>query len=49
MNKTKDTLIQIISEKRMRKVLAEKRRTGKSFRDKVHKPNLRELKKEERK
>lgn len=48
MNKTTNPLVQIISEKRMRKVLAEKRRKGKSFKNKSHKPNLRDLKKEEK-
>jgi len=48
MNRTTDTLIQIISEKRMRNVLAKKRRTAKSFKNKSHKPNLRDLKKEKK-
>lgn len=45
MNRTTDPLIQIILEKRMRNVLAEKRRKGKSFKTKTPKPNLRDLKK----
>ena len=43
MTKTTDPLVQIISEKRMREKLAEKRKI-KSFKRK--KPNLRDLKKE---
>ena len=49
MNRTTDPLIQITSEKRMRKVLAEKHSTGKSLRKKSLKPNLRDLKREKRK
>ena len=45
MNRTTDPLIQIISEKRLRKNLAEKRRTGKSSKRKSLKPNLRDLRK----
>lgn len=45
MNKTTDPLIQIILEKRMRKNIVKKRRTGKSFKNKSPKPNLRDLKK----
>lgn len=45
MNRATDPLIQIILEKRMRNVLAEKRRKGKSFKNKTPKPNLRDLKK----
>ena len=45
MNRTTDPLIQIILEKRMRNVLVEKRRTGKSFKTKTPKTNLRDLKK----
>lgn len=44
MNRTTDPLVQTISEKRMRNVLAEKRRTGKSFKNKSFKPDLRNLK-----
>lgn len=47
MNRTTDPLVQNISEKRMRESLAERRRTGKPFKRKSHKPNLRDLKKEE--
>ena len=49
MNRTTDPLVQIISEKRMRESLAEKRRTGKAPKRKSPKPNLRDLKKGERK
>ena len=49
MNKTTDPLVQIILEKRMRKHITEKRRTGKSFKNESHKPNLRDLKKEQKK
>lgn len=49
MNRTTDPLVQIVSEKRMRKVLAEKRRTGKPFKRKSPKPNLRDLRNAERK
>lgn len=45
MTKTTDPLVQIISEKRMRKNLSEKRRTSKSFKNKSIKPNLRGAKK----
>lgn len=48
MNRTTNPLIQIISEKRMRKVLAEKRGTGKAIKKKSPKPNLRDLRKEKR-
>ena len=48
MNRATDPLIQIISEKRMRNVLAEKRRTGKLFKNKSPKFNLRDLKKGKR-
>ena len=49
MDKATNPLIQIISEKRMREVQAERHRTGKSFKRKSPKSNLRDLKKEERK
>ena len=49
MNKATNPLAQIILEKRMRKHLAEKRRTGKPFKRKSSKPNLRDFKNEERK
>ena len=48
MYRTTDPLIQTISEKRMRIVLSEKRRTGKYLKRKSLKPNLRDLKKDER-
>jgi len=47
MTKT-DPLAKTISEKRMRKSIVEKQRTGKSsFKNKSSKPNLRSLKKNE--
>lgn len=46
--RTTDPLIQRILEKRMRNVLAEKRRTGKVLKNKSPKPNLRDLRKEKR-
>ena len=49
MDKAANHLNQIISEKRMRKVLAGRHRTGKTFKHKSSKPNFRDLKKEERK
>lgn len=49
MKRTTDPLIQIISEKRMRNVLSEQHRTGKSLKKKSPKPNLRDLKREKRK
>ena len=48
MNRATDPLIPIILEKRMRNVLTEKRRTGKAFKNKSPKPNLRDLKKVKR-
>lgn len=48
MNRTTDPLSQLISEKRMRDVLAKKRRTGKSLKNKSPKPNFRDLKKGKR-
>ena len=48
MNKTTDPLVRIILEKRMRKNIVEKRRTGKSFKNKSPKPNLKDLRKEKR-
>ena len=45
MTKTTDPLVDIILEKRMRKKIVEKQRTGKSFKRQFPKPNLRDLKK----
>ena len=48
MNRATDPLIPIILEKRTRNVLDEKRRTGKAFKNKFPKTNLRDLKKGKR-
>lgn len=49
MDKATNPLSQIVSERRMRIVLAERHRTAKSFKHRSSKPNFRDLKKEERK
>ena len=48
MNKTTDPLVQIILEKRMRKRIVEMQRTGKSFKNKSPKPDLRDFRKQKR-